>query len=79
MNLRAINRKKASSLIKDGTITSVMMKTLQPLIKDCVVIIMENQERDVILKLIYEEKSFSCFGGGSRKVVEQMLLVIQLE
>ena len=79
MNLRAISRKKAINLIKNGTITKVLINSLNALIKDCVVIIMENEDRDVIIKLIFEQKSFSCFGGGSKKIVEQLLLVIQLE
>ena len=79
MNLRAISRKKAISLVNNGTITDIKLKSLQALIKDCVVIIMENEDRDVIIKLIFEQKSFSCFGGGSKKIVEQLLLVIQLE
>ena len=79
MSLRAISRKKATALIKNGTITDVKMKTLQALIKECVVIVMENEDRDVIIKVIYEQKSFSCFGGGSKKDIEQVLLVIKLE
>lgn len=54
MSLRAISRKKATALIKNGTITDVKMKTLQALIKECVVIVMENEDRDVIIKVIYE-------------------------
>ena len=76
MNLRAISRKKAKDLLDRGTITRVHRATLNALIRDCVVIIMENEDRDVIIKLIFEQKSFSCFGGGSRKIVEQLLLVI---
>ena len=79
MNLRAISRKKAKDLLANGTITKVLMQTLDALIRDCIVIIMENEDRDVIIKIIYEQKSFSCFGGGSKKVVEQLLLVIRLE
>ena len=54
MNLRAISRKKAISLVNNGTITDIKLKSLQALIKDCVVIIMENEDRDVIIKLIFE-------------------------
>ena len=42
----------SQNLIKNGTITKVLINSLNALIKDCVVIIMENEDRDVIIKLI---------------------------
>ena len=53
MNLRAIVQKDVRELIKNGTITEVKVKTLRPMINQCKLLIMEDENRDVLVKLLY--------------------------
>ena len=73
MSLRAIVTKDVRQLINDGTITEIRVKTLRPMIDQCKLLIMEDEKRDVIIKLLYIQttKSCLCFGG---KAVENLLL-----
>jgi len=74
MSLRAIVTKDVRALINDGTITEVRVKTLRPMIDQCKILIMEDEKRDVIVKLLYiqTKKSFLCFKSSNS--VENLLL-----
>lgn len=54
MLLRAIISKYAKDLIKNRTITEIKIASLRTMINDCKLLIMEDESRDVLIKLLYE-------------------------
>ena len=75
MDVKAVLRKSASKLMKEKVITSVEIASLEPLIPKCKLLIMENNNRDIVLKLIFEEKrKFTMCGTKSLRENEQLLL-----
>ena len=75
MDLRSIKKEKASKLRENNTITSIKIETLKPLIKDCTLMVMETEKREINIKLVYEEAKTSCMGGGNTKLKKQQLLL----
>jgi len=53
MALRSIVQKDLRELIKNGTVTEIKVKTLRPMIDQCKLLIMEDENHDVIIKLLY--------------------------
>ena len=77
-NLRVVSQKDASKLIKNKIITDILIKNLKPLMKKCKLLIFEDDRRDIILQLKYEEKGYQCI-GGKKRLAEQPLLNIHID
>ena len=77
MALRAIVQKPAKDLIKNKTITEIKVKSLRPMINSCKLQIMEDERRDVLVKLLYEKKTSTCLCFNS-SVIENLLLQFHL-
>ena len=54
--LRIVSTKTAKSLLKNQTIKEILAKSLKTLISSCKFLIYEDDNRDIILQLKYEEK-----------------------
>lgn len=78
MSLRAIVSKQGKELIKNQTITRIGKDSLKPMILNCRLEIMEDERRDVLIKLIYIQREKSCFCFTAADPKENLLIQFKL-
>jgi len=78
MNIRSVHKESALELRKRKYITGVLDE-LKPLLPNCSLIVMETEQREVIIKLLHKHVQTSCVGLKTKARKEQLLYSILLD